>query len=192
MHVDWKGGDWERKDGVRVLGHTEHVYGCTSRLGCTYKKLPAAAHPDLWKHLVVPRAQLIGTSPRRLRARAQAGAEHEAWPCLAPLDRSTGARAAAGREWLRSGRCSEGARRVLTCRLGCPEQERSSRPDSPGAQRHSARPHPALSHAAGRGCRVACRARPSGFGPGRLNPSPPRVRTFLPRASQAGPLRGPL
>lgn len=36
------------------------------------------------------------------------------------------------------------------------------------------------------------RARPSGFGPGRLNPSPPRVRAFLPRASQAGPLRGPL
>lgn len=86
MHVDWKGGDWERNDGVRVLGHTEHVYGCTSRPGCTYEKLPAAAHPGLWKHLVVPRAPLIGTSPRRLRARAQAGAEHEAWPCLAPLD----------------------------------------------------------------------------------------------------------
>lgn len=34
------------------------------------------------------------------------------------------------------------------------------------------------------------RARPSGFGPGRLNPSPPRVRAFLPRASQAGPLEG--
>lgn len=35
-------------------------------------------------------------------------------------------------------------------------------------------------------------ARPSGFGPGRLHPSPPRVRAFLPRASQAGSLRRPL
>lgn len=36
------------------------------------------------------------------------------------------------------------------------------------------------------------RARPLGFGPGRLNLSPQRVRAFLPRASQAGSLRGPL
>lgn len=35
-------------------------------------------------------------------------------------------------------------------------------------------------------------ARPSGFGLGRLHPSPPRVRAFLPRASQAGSLRRPL
>jgi hypothetical protein len=62
------------------------------------------------------------------------------------------------REWWKSGQCSEGARRVLTCRPGCPEQERRSRPDGPGAQRHTARPHPAPSHAAGRGCPVAYRA----------------------------------
>lgn len=60
------------------------------------EKLPAAAHPGLWKHLVVPRAQLIGTSSRQQRAPAQAGAERAdyglAWR---PSIGRTGARAAA-------------------------------------------------------------------------------------------------
>lgn len=142
---------------------------------------------------MVPRAQLIGTSPRRLRARAQAGAERAkhglAWR---PSIESTGARAAAERV--------VEERAMLGGRTQGPYLP--SRVSRAGAPQPSRRPGRTEAHGSAAPSPEPCcgpwvpgrlpRARPLGFGPGRLNPSPPRVRFFLPRASQAGPLRGPL
>lgn len=86
----WSGRvTWEEWMESWVLGHKELVYGCSTRLGSTFKKLPAFAHFSLWKHTehtVVPRAHLIGPNSRRLRAPGQAVAKCGPCSCLDPLD----------------------------------------------------------------------------------------------------------
>lgn len=141
---------------------------------------------------MVPRAHLIGTSLRRLRAPGPSWRRARgAWPGWRPSIGSTGAREAAGLrvavDWAMLRACTQGPYlRSRVSRVGVP---RPSRWPWRTEARASAAPSPEPRCGPWVPGRLLS-ARPSGFAPGRLHPSPPRVRAFLPCASQAASVEG--